>query len=163
MKLIKSPNLILSQTAIDWDFTIDTNAKEIESEMIQLMLENNGIGLAANQVGLLKRVFAIKLKDKSPIAMFNPKVLSTSTTTQLSNEGCLSFPDLWLDVTRPQIIESEYFDNLGNKCTITLTGIDARCFLHELDHLNGIVFTDKVSQIKLILARKKQQKRKHNG
>jgi peptide deformylase len=68
---------------------------------------------------------------------------------------------LWLGVKRPTSIEAEYFDKLGNKCIITLTGIDARCFLHELDHLNGIVFTQKVSPMKLMLARKKQ--RKYNG
>jgi peptide deformylase len=93
--------------------------------------------------------------------MFNPRVLSESSTTQTTDEGCLSFPELWLGVSRPNKIESEYLDKNGNTCTITLTGIDARCFLHELDHLNGIVFTEKVSPMKLMLAKKQQ--RKYNG
>ena len=93
--------------------------------------------------------------------MSNPKVTSQSSTIQDTEEGCLSFPDLWLGVKRPQSIEAEYLDKTGKQCTITLTGTDARCFLHELDHLDGIVFTEKVSQMKLMLARKKQ--RKYNG
>lgn len=163
MKLVRSPDPILKQVAEDWDFKTDTNASEVEKEMIDLMTSSKGIGLAANQVGLLKRVFAIKLQKHlevtEPLAMFNPKVISQSETLQTHEEGCLSFPDLWLDVKRPTSIESEYFDKDGNQCIITLTGIDARCFLHELDHLNGVCFTDNISPLKLALAIKKQRKR----
>jgi peptide deformylase len=165
MKLILDPDPILKQVAQDWNFETDINAEEVEAEMIQLMKTFNGIGLSGNQVGLLKRVFVIQLKnhpDKTePFAMFNPRIISESKESQLVEEGCLSFPQLWLGVNRPNKIESEYLDKNGNVCTITLTGIDARCFLHELDHLNGIVFTEKVSSMKLMLARKKQ--RKYNG
>jgi peptide deformylase len=164
MKLIKSPDPILLQRAEEWNFDIDTAAGEVEQQMIEIMQAAGGIGLAGNQVGLLKRVFTIKLKDvETPIAMFNPTVTNTSDNEQESEEGCLSFPDLWLGVKRPHTIDSEYFDKNGNKCTITLTGIDARCFLHELDHLDGTVFTQKVSSMKLLLAQKKQLKRKRNG
>lgn len=165
MNLILAPDPILTQLAQAWDFSVDTDAEEVESEMICLMKISNGIGLAGNQVGLLKRVFVIKLNNHAdraePFAMFNPRVISKSETLQTAAEGCLSFPELWLGVSRPNTVESEYFDKHGNACTITLTGIDARCFLHEIDHLNGVVFTEKVSQMKLMLARKKQ--RKYNG
>jgi peptide deformylase len=162
MQLILDPNPILKQRAEDWNFEEDTGAEQLEREMIQIMKTFNGAGLAANQVGLLKRVFVIKLTDRDePFAMFNPSVISQSNTIQNSEEGCLSFPKLWLDIARPKQIESEYFDKTGNKCTITLTGFDARCFLHELDHLNGQVFTEKVKSMQLMLARKKQ--RKNNG
>lgn len=165
MNLILAPNPILLQVSEEWNFAVDIDAETVETEMIHLMKTFNGIGLAGNQVGLLKRVFVIKLKhheDRTePFAMFNPKVISASNEIQTTDEGCLSFPELWLGVSRPNKIESEYLDKQGNTCTITLTGIDARCFLHELDHLNGVVFIDKVSQMKLILARKKQ--RKYNG
>lgn len=163
MQLIKYPNSILTQEAVAWDFENDSSAEETADQLIELMLSSNGIGLAANQVGLLKRVFAIKLAGKEPIAMFNPRIISESTTIVECEEGCLSFPNLWLEVKRPKQIESEYFDKYGNQCTITLSGIDCRCFLHELDHLNGICFTKKISPLKLALARKKQQKRKYNG
>lgn len=164
MKLVTSPNPILTQVATDWDFQVDGNGAELEKEMIEFMINKNGIGLAANQIGLLKRVFAIKLKNQEPLAMFNPTVVSSSDSDESAEEGCLSFPDLWLQVKRPSSIVSEYFDKDGNKCTITLSGLDCRCFLHELDHLNGVVFTDKVSQLKLAMAIKKQNKiRKRNG
>jgi peptide deformylase len=159
MKLITSPNIVLKTQAIEWDFTVDTTAKELEVDMVKLMIERNGIGLAANQIGKLKRVFAIRLADQVPFCMFNPKVLSVSEELQLGEEGCLSFPDLWLDIARPQTVNAEYFDRLGKECKITLTGIDARCFLHELDHLDGVCFTDKISQLKLAMAIKKQRKR----
>jgi peptide deformylase len=165
MKLILDPDPILKQMAVDWDFTTDPDTANLELEMIEIMKTFDGLGLSGNQVGLLKRVFVIQLKnhpDKTePFAMFNPKIVSESKEQQVTDEGCLSFPKLWLEVNRPNKIEAEYLDKHGNTCTITLTGIDARCFLHELDHLNGVVFTEKVSAMKLILARKKQ--RKYNG
>jgi peptide deformylase len=164
MKLINSPNPILLQRAEEWNFDSDIGADAVEQQMVEIMQAHGGIGLAGNQVGLLKRVFTIKLQDNdTPLAMFNPRVISASEHVHLAEEGCLSFPELWLDVKRPCTIDSEYFDKSGNKCTITLTGIDARCFLHELDHLDGKVFTQQVSPMKLLLAQKKQLKRKRNG
>lgn len=168
MKLIKSPDPILLQTAIAWDFATDSNAAEVEESMVDLMINSNhAIGLAANQVGLTKRVFALQLQNHptmlSPFAMFNPILISVSTEIQIGLEGCLSFPDLWLEIKRPILIDVEYFDKFGIQCILQLNGIDARCFLHELDHLNGICFTQKVSQLKLAMAQKKQFKRKQNG
>ncbi|CAB4125972.1 Def N-formylmethionyl-tRNA deformylase [uncultured Caudovirales phage] len=160
MKLIKSPNPILQQRAEDWNFELDQSAEQVEAEMIQIMLENNGRGLAANQVGLLKRVFTIQLRGEQPIAMFNPTVINQSDELSIDEEGCLSFPDLWLDVKRPKRIDVVYLDKLGKECTMTLSGIDARCFLHELDHLNGVCFTDLVSVLKLAMAKKQQQKKR---
>ncbi len=155
------PDPILKQCAEDWDFSLDTDPEEVESTMIQIMKTFNGIGLAGNQVGLLKRVFVLKLKNNlSPFALFNPKVVSESANIQDSEEGCLSFPNLWLGVKRSKEIDVEYLDKSGKQCKIKLTGIDARCFLHELDHLNGVVFTEKVNQMQLALARKKQRKNK---
>ena len=161
MRLITSPDPILKQSAEDWNFEIDTDAEQVELEMTRLMKANNGRGLAANQVGLLKRVFVIQLEGEVlATAMFNPRVISQSSTLQAGEEGCLSFPDLWLDVKRPNTVDAVYLDKNGKECKITLTGIDARCFLHELDHLNGICFTDKVSVLKLAMAKKQQQKKR---
>lgn len=167
LKLVKEFDPVLKQVAVDWDFTVDKSAEGaaiLEKQMIDLMQSFNGIGLAANQVGLLYRVFVIKLNGREPVAMFNPKVIGESADLFQAEEGCLSFPNLWLDVKRPKAIQAEYLDNTGKSCTIELTGIDARCFLHELDHLNGVTFTQKVSVLKLAMARKRQQKkRKYNG
>lgn len=164
MQLIKDPNPILKQQAEDWDFEKDTGAESLEVDMVQLMIESNGIGLAANQVGLLKRVFAIRLKDQVPFCMFNPKIVSYSKDSVDGEEGCLSFPDLFLKVKRHSSITAEYLDRQGKSCIIELEGIDARCFQHELDHLDGVCFTDNISPLKLALAKKKQlKKRKRNG
>jgi peptide deformylase len=163
MQLVKAPNTILKSKAVDWQFLSNqdyANAKELEIDMVKLMFDSNGIGLAAQQVGLLFRVFAIRLKDQVPFCMFNPRVVSASEELDISEEGCLSFPDLFLDVKRPKTIEAAYLDSAGKECIITLSGIDARCFLHELDHLDGICFTDRISPLKLALAKKRQQKKR---
>jgi len=165
LKLIKSPNPVLKQTAVHWDFEKDLNAADLEIDMVQLMVENNGIGLAANQVGLLKRVFAIHLKDQVPFCMFNPCILWGDNNMVIEEEGCLSFPDLFLKVPRHNNITVKYVDRQGKDCIIELTGIDSRCFQHELDHLDGVCFIDNISPLKLALAKKKllKKKGKSNG
>lgn len=166
LKLIHHPNDILNQKLPEFDFSAPLiDPLELEEQMIQLMIENNGLGLSANQVGVLARVFVMQtsnLKDVvTPFAVFNPKVIATSPEEESEEEGCLSFPNLFFKVKRPSNIVVEFFDRNNNKCIIRLDGIDARCFLHELDHLNGICFTSKISKLKLDLALKKQ--RKYNG
>jgi peptide deformylase len=160
MKLVKFPDPILKQKAVDWNFETDLNAKEVEVDMVQLMIESKGIGLAGNQVGLLKRVFAIHLKDQVPFCMFNPYILHGDNDMVEDNEGCLSFPELFLKVPRHNNITVGYLDRQGNKRIIELTGIDSRCFQHELDHLDGICFTEHISPLKLALAKKKLLKKK---
>jgi peptide deformylase len=163
LKLVKDKDPILKQLAEHWNFEKDLNSKDFEVDMVQTMVTNNGRGLAANQVGVLKRVFAIALDGQVPFCMFNPSIISYSKDSVEGEEGCLSFPDLWLKVKRYSQITAEYFDRNGNKCIIELKGMDARCFQHELDHLNGVCFTNKISPLKLALAIKKQLKRKRNG
>jgi peptide deformylase len=164
MQLIKSPNPILKQQAVRWDFEKDTGAKDLEIDMVQLMVESNGIGLAANQVGLLKRVFAIHLKDQVPFCMFNPYILYGDNDMVKGLEGCLSFPELFFEVPRHKNITAGYIDRDGNKRIIELTGIDARCFQHELDHLDGVCYTEYISPLKLAMIKKKLlKKRKYNG
>ena len=168
LKLVKAPNITLKSKASDWVFTSQQdydNAAQVESEMIEIMKANNGRGLAANQVGLLSRMFIIQLEGQQPFGMFNPRVISASDNLVLGEEGCLSFPDLWLDVKRPSSIKAAYLDKSGKECIIELSDINARCFLHELDHLDGVCFTDKVGAIKLAMAikKQKQKKRKYNG
>ena len=158
MQLIPSDDIKLKLTADNWIFDFDKDPDQLEKDLIETMISNKGMGLAANQVGILKRVFAIKLQNQEPFAMFNPSIISVNEDEEPGQEGCLSFPNLWLDVKRPTNIEVEYFDKAGNKCIIQLTGLDARCFLHEYDHLNGVVFTEKVSKLKLNLGLKRQRK-----
>lgn len=159
MQLIKHPNPILKQKAVPWDFANHINAERVENDMLQLMKSYNGIGLAANQVGLDRRVFVMRTQDGREFGAFNPTILNAEEEV-LGEEGCLSFPDLWLDVLRYRKITAMYLDNTGEKRIIELEGIDARCFQHELDHLDGVCFTDNLSPLKLALALKKSQKKR---
>jgi peptide deformylase len=147
-----------------WDFSKDAGAEELENSMCDFMITNHGIGLAANQIGITKRVFVMGSYNiegfPKPFALFNPKILEVSDEQVLDKEGCLSYPDLWLSVKRPAVIKVEYQDSKGNVHEVAMSGLIARCFQHELDHLDGICFIDKVSQMKLQLAMKKLNKRR---
>jgi peptide deformylase len=158
MKLLREDDPILKQEAELWDFKNHVNAVVIEREMLETMNASGGIGLAGNQVGLLRRVFVIKLADGREIGCFNPWIMFGDNNQIEDNEGCLSFPNLWLKVKRHNKITASYLDNTGKPCIIELEGLDARCFQHELDHLNGVTFTEYVSDLKLQMARKKQRK-----
>jgi len=163
LKLVTHPDPILTQSLPDFNFDNPImDPLQLEEEMVKLMAESNGIGLAANQVGLKARVFVMKtqnLKDVfTPFALFNPKVITLSPHEELGEEGCLSFPNMFLMVKRPEHIIVEFLDRNNSRHIIRLDGIDARCFLHESDHLNGVCFTDHVSKLKLQLALKKQRK-----
>ena len=158
MKLLKEDDPILKQPAEPWDFDNHVNAAVIEREMLDMMRASKGIGLAGNQVGLLRRVFVIKLADGREIGCFNPWIMFGDNNQIEDNEGCLSFPNLWLKVERHNKITAAYLDNTGKQCIIELEGLDARCFQHELDHLDGVTFTEYVSDLKLQMARKKQRK-----
>jgi len=157
-ELIKDPNPILKQQAVRWDFKQHVNAEAVEREMLETMNSGGGIGLAGNQVGLLHRVFVMKLTDGREIGCFNPWIMFGDNDKISGEEGCLSFPNLWLKVERHNKITAAYLDNTGKNCIIELEGIDARCFQHELDHLDGVTFTEYVSNLKLKMAQKKQRK-----
>jgi peptide deformylase len=157
----------LAQTSTEWLFDSaqsKAQALELETAMIDFMIANKGIGLAANQIGITKRVFTMGSNNIEgfpfPFAAFNPKIVSVSTEEDLTEEGCLSYPDLWLKVKRPTNIVVEYQDCDSNTHTVEMSGLIARCFQHELDHLNGVCFVDKVSPMRLQLAMKKLRKRK---
>lgn len=150
--------------SVNWDFENDNTAEQLEQNMIKFMVDNHGIGLAANQIGITKRVFVIGSRNipgfPEPFAVFNPRIIEYSKDETLDKEGCLSYPNLWLNIKRPEWIIAEYQDSKGNLHEVKIDGYLARCFQHEYDHLNGICFVDKVSQMKLQLAMKKLRKQK---
>jgi peptide deformylase len=156
------PHQTLTEQSTDWVFGIDGDAIELEKDMCRFMVENHGIGLAANQIGIAKRVFVIGSYNIKgfplPFALFNPRLLEVSEEQILYKEGCLSYPNLWLNIKRPAVIKVEYQDSLGNTHEAAMSGMVARCFQHELDHLNGTCFVDIVSSTKLKLAMKKIRK-----
>jgi peptide deformylase len=154
----------LTQVSTDWDFANDSDAQQLEQDMIDFMIANKGIGLAANQIGLAKRVFVMGSNNienfPAPFAVFNPRIIEASAELVLDKEGCLSYPDLFLTVKRPSWIVAQYQDSEGNLKEIKADGYLAKCFQHEFDHLDGICFVDRVSQMKLQLAMKKLRKQR---
>ena len=121
------------------------------------MLSHDGIGLAANQIGLPYRVFAIKANPV--LVCFNPRIVDYSKETIVLEEGCLTFPGLYLKIKRPRDIKCRFTYPNGETITKTFTGATARIFQHELDHLNGILFTEKVGPTALALAKIRMKKK----
>jgi peptide deformylase len=121
-----------------------------------------GIGLAANQCGYPVRAFIIggDFRGMSLVEMvcINPKILKYSPNVEKFKEGCLSYPGLFINISRPSMIEVEYTNEYGEIKVETLSGITARCFQHELDHLEGIKFTDRVGKLALSMAKEKRKK-----
>jgi len=124
-------------------------------DMYTCMKDNDGIGLAAPQVGYSIRLFVMEL-DGTRYTCINPEITSGIDASEsiVEKEGCLSFPGLRLNIKRPDKITVKYLDESGTMIYDSLSGINARCFQHELDHLNGVVFTDKVSKTSLSIAKK---------
>lgn len=118
--------------------------KKLSQEMIEVMIKGQGIGLAAPQVGELKRIIAIQA-EKSSVVFINPQVLKKSREHEFLEEGCLSFPGLWLKIKRPKKIEVEALTVDGKKIKIKAQGIFAQILQHEIDHLDGILFIDRIS------------------
>ena len=116
-----------------------------------------GLGLSANQCGVTERMFVLGT-DEFQIVCVNPKVVKRSDNLTKVKEGCLSYPGLFLNIDRPDWIEVEYMDEHGTIKEGRLEGVSARCFLHELDHLNGVRYTDYIKPVALQMARKKQHK-----
>lgn len=125
----------------------------------QTMKQFNGLGLSANQCGVQERVFVMGTDDFQ-LTCINPSVVETSETVKKEGEGCLSFPGLNLKVDRPEWIVAQFTDENGVTETMKMEGVTARCFLHELDHMNGITFTQRVGPVALQMAKQKQEKLK---
>ena len=161
-KLLESDNAAL-QVKLE-DCNSELNREEIKNNLIETMQAYEGIGLSANQIGVLERVFimydasTLDSIDKKVIVCFNPKVISESVNTVMIEEGCLSYPGLWIKVTRPESIGVEYEDENGKVTRDNLNGLQCRIFQHEYDHMEGSDFTKKVSKLKLDMAIKKQKK-----
>jgi len=151
------PDPILYTKLEPFDFNCELDPKEIERVMTAIMEVESGIGISANQVGFNRRVIVIKPKGQAAFAMFNPEVVNAEIET-VDEEGCLSFPNLFIKVNRPNSVTVKYLDTDNKECIMTLSGYDAKCVQHEIDHLDGITFTKKVSKLKLDLAVKKQRK-----
>jgi peptide deformylase len=162
LKLVKSPDPWLEKKVEPFSFNF-LNAEEVSKQMIDVMEKEGGIGLSANQVALDAQIFVMKthlLEKNGYLTIINPEIIKVSEETELMPEGCLSHPDLFLQVNRAKHIWAKYLDITATECIIELIDIDARCFLHEYDHLQGIEFTDRVSKLKVDRAKKKRDKKR---
>lgn len=162
MQLIHYPNPILRERMPEFNFAKPPyDPIKLEKDMIEIMFKENGMGLSANQVGIKARVFTIGHKDNptNAQAYFNPMVVSHVDEIDDLDEGCLSFPNIFISVKRPQKIKARWQNSKGEWQEGIFEGYDCKCFLHELDHLEGIVFSDRVSLLKWTMAVKKSKKR----
>jgi peptide deformylase len=159
--LVDKSDLILRKKVARFDFANPpADPSEIAYRLAKTMLTHNGLGLAANQCGLPYRVFVIKA---SPIlCCFNPLVVDASTKTEDLDEGCLTFPGLSVKVKRPSMIKVRYTQPNGEVVNQKYIGMTARIFQHEIDHLDGIVFTQRVGETKLRLAINRAKKNGFN-
>ena len=169
-KLIDKYNPILKQKAKEFDFQNPPNhPADLAISLAETMGKNGGIGLAAPQVGIPYRVFAMGLiqldrqkeeKKMNVITLFNPEIIYKSDNKAKALEGCLTFPGMYLEVERPFEIKVRFQNHFGNYMEMTLYGIDARCALHEYDHLDGILFIDRVTNIKSYMSGSEYRKMK---
>ncbi len=127
---------------------IDGRMAQLADDMIQTMIAGNGIGLAGPQVGVKERIFTVKVGDEEPMVFINPEIISTSVEISTYEEGCLSIPGQYADVKRPQAVQVQAWNRRGRPFTIEASGILATVIQHELDHLNGILFIDYISERK---------------
>lgn len=134
---------------------------EIARILSESLLTHGGVGLAANQIGLEHRVFAIKAKEM--LVCFNPRIVDVSTKQDYLDEGCLTFPGLFIKIKRPTHIKVRFQYPNGETVTETYTGITSRIFQHELDHLDGILFQERANPIHLEQARNKLRRLKKYG
>ena len=134
--------------------------EQIQQDLVDTMRAKNGVGLSATQIGIGARVFTMyaDVKKKDIIVCFNPKIVTVSEEQVLMEEGCLSYPGIWLKVRRPEGIEVTYEDAKGELQEKAIFGLEARIFQHEYDHMEGTDFTKRVSKLKLDLAKKRLRK-----
>ena len=127
---------------------VDDEVREIVRQMLQTMYSEDGIGLAAPQVGIHKQIIVIDIEPEKPealpIVLINPVIKSFGKATCSGQEGCLSIPGVYLDVERPEAIEVSFKDETGRMRTLKATDLLSRAIQHEIDHLNGVLFVDRV-------------------
>ena len=159
MKLVKSTDPILSKELADVDLkNPGFDPKELKEQMVELMVSKRGLGLSACQVGLDYKVFIIGDNKENCMMFINPEVISVSEETELDVEGCLSFPDMFVRMARPNVVEAKWYDEEFKEQSGSFEGYTARCFLHEFDHLYGVLYKDKVSRLKWDRAKQKKDK-----
>ena len=160
-QILTEPNKILRQKSLEVD-KVDKDLQNLMDDMLETMYAAPGIGLAAIQVGVPKRIIVLdiapKEAPKNPMFFINPKVIEKSINCSTYEEGCLSVPGQFAEIDRPAKCHIKYLDYYGQPKEIKATGMLATCIQHEMDHLEGILFIDYLSKLKKSMIIKKLSK-----
>ena len=166
MEILLVPNELLRQKA-NRLINITSEDIKIANQMMDTMIKAPGVGLAANQVGILKQIITINFEDKendkrANYILFNPLIIEYSEEKVIMEEGCLSLPEQYADIERPKKIFLEYIDENQKHIKKEIDGYEARILQHEIDHLSGILFVDYLSSLKRNIIIKKVKKLKNS-
>ncbi|PZM12141.1 peptide deformylase [Rhizobium tubonense] len=156
--LIILPDPLLRQVSKPIE-RVDAETKRLAQDMLDTMYDAPGIGLAAVQIGVERRMLVIDVsredEERTPLVFINPEILSSSDDRSVYEEGCLSIPDYYAEVERPAQVTVKYIDRDGKDQMIDAEGLLATCLQHEIDHLNGVLFIDHISRLKREMVIKK--------
>ena len=146
---------------------VNDRIRKLADDMLETMYDAPGIGLAAPQIGVLDRIIVMDcVKDEdeapNPMVLINPEIIAASDVTNVYEEGCLSIPDQFAEVTRPKQVQVRWMDLNGSEQTQEFDGLWATCVQHEIDHLNGKLFIDYLSAMKRQMITRKMQKLKRD-
>ena len=161
--ILTEPNAILREKSLNVDM-VDKDLQKLMDDMLETMYAAPGIGLAAIQIGIPKRVIILDIDQKegqkNPMFFVNPEIIEKSENSSTYEEGCLSVPGQFAEITRPEKCFIKYLDYYGQKKEIKAEGMLATCIQHEMDHLEGILFIDYLSKLKRTIIVKKLSKQK---
>ncbi|MGR6432206.1 peptide deformylase [Rhizobium sp. PAMB 3182] len=164
--LIILPDPVLRQLSAPIE-QVGDDVRKLADDMLETMYDAPGIGLAAIQIGVPKRMLVIDVsrddEDKAPQVFINPEILATSDDRSVYEEGCLSIPNYYAEVERPASLTVRYVDRDGKQQTMDADGLLATCLQHEIDHLNGILFIDHISKLKRDMVIRKFTKAAKSG
>ena len=162
-EILTEPNAILREKSLNVDM-VDKDLQKLMDDMLETMYAAPGIGLAAIQIGIPKRVIILDIDQKegqkNPMFFVNPEIIEKSENSLTYEEGCLSVPGQFAEITRPEKCFVKYLDYYGQKKEIKAEGMLATCIQHEMDHLEGILFIDYLSKLKRTMIVKKLSKQK---
>ena len=162
-QILIEPNKILREKSLSVE-NVDKDIQILMNDMLETMYAAPGIGLAAIQIGIPKRVIVLDIKQKegqkNPIYLINPEIIEKSKNNSTYEEGCLSVPGQFAEIDRPDKCHVKYLDYYGEKKEIKAEGMLATCIQHEMDHLEGILFIDYLSRLKKTMIIKKLSKQK---
>lgn len=161
LKILEIPNPLLKKKSVPVK-AVTPEIKQLLKDMLETMYDAPGVGLAAPQIGILQRIVVIDVAGKDepphPYCMVNPKITDASEQRVLHEEGCLSVPEQYAEVERNQAVTVEYEDENGEKQILFADGLLAICVQHELDHLDGKLFIDRLSKVKRDIIKRKVDK-----